>query len=243
MANWRRVFSLKISAKKGKLKMGVFALVLAAISLSVSPVQKAGSFTGEPLIIISSVRQIDCDEGKGTGWMIRKDILVTANHVAELTNCVDAQTKESLRRYKKDDIQDIALMTGRLPDAGEYMKYSCQGYKPGHEYDVYGWSSIGYPIDILRQNRVVATNKFSKKGETYRDGTEMPVMREFSGYTVPGMSGGPYTKDGIAYGIVTAGHGTNTFFGYISHPEVFSTDLKDTFLCATNPKGSTPSQS
>lgn len=209
----------------------ILAALIALTPASSAPQQTEWSFTGEPTLILSAVREIECDEGGGTGWMITGDILVTAAHVSELTNCKDQLTQQPLKEYKRDLNEDLALMTGKLPRIGEYIKYSCAGYTAGLDYEVYGWSSLGYSQPILRQNVVSATASFSDKDDKYRDGTPMPIMRIFNGYTVPGMSGGPYTRNGVAYGIVSAGVGMMTLVGYAVTPTILSTDLKDTILC------------
>lgn len=209
----------------------LLAAASLAITLPIGQPLDEWSFTGEPELILSNVRLLQCKEGWGTGWIIAKNVLVTANHVAEAGPCKDYATQAKLITYKKDPRHDLALMTGALPDYGEYIRYSCAGFRAGQEYEVYGWSSYGYRDRILRKNRVVATDSFTKPEDKYRDGSSMPSLRRMKGHTVPGMSGGPYTRTGVTYGIVTAGMGWRSPFGYLVRPEVFATDLKDTILC------------
>lgn len=214
----------------------MLASLLAAAALFLAPVlgdtdNTRWSKTGEPNLVLSNYRLLNCNEGAGSGWIIAKDILVTAKHVASLTGCRDSITGSLLTTYKNDPVQDLSLMTGTLPDYGIYQKYSCEGFHPGSEYDVYGWSRLGFNQPVFRMHRVRATNKFTPKGDFYGDGDNTPSMRIFSGYTVPGMSGTAYTKDDVAYGIVTAGYSWNSWLGYLVYPEVYATDLKDTILC------------
>lgn len=210
----------------------LLSLFAAASVVLAQPVADDWSFTGQPLTVLSAIRQIDCDEGQGSGWMIADNVMVTARHVATATNCKDNLTGAPLKMYKEDPAKDLALVTGRLPRLGEYIKYSCAGYRPGSEYDVYGWSSFGYPETIFRHHRVVATDQFSTEDEKLRDGTSMPGMRKFKGYTVPGMSGSPYMKDGVAYGIVNVGY-SGKFFGIpVVMPKAESYELKGSFLCS-----------
>jgi hypothetical protein len=223
-------------------KMGILASLLAAAALFLAPPSgkpvdtTKWSHDGKPQMVLSNFRLINCLEGSGSGWMIGKDILVTAKHVASGSNCTDAATGNRLTTYKNDPKQDISLMTGILPDYGTYIKYSCDGFRPGQEYEVYGWSRLGFDQPVFRMHRVWATDKFTKAGDFYDEGDDTPSMRIFDGYTVPGMSGTAYTRDDVAYGIVTAGYGMNTYLGYLVYPEVYATDLKDTILC---PKGQT----
>jgi S1-C subfamily serine protease len=203
--------------------------LLAALLLSTSApvVEKPLGTPFEPTFNLSAVRLIDCEEGSGSGFLIDDDILVTAKHVADLTNCVDVSTKTSLTTYKTGPDQDIAVMTGKLPDM-PYFKYDCSRYQKGQMYSAYGISDFFQRDYIFRSVSMKGTGEYTDV--KFRDGSVMTNMPRLWGFAVPGMSGGPIVNinTGNVVGIVNAG--MRNLFG-IPTGEVFSYELASSFLC------------
>jgi S1-C subfamily serine protease len=217
--------------------------ILTALLLvsSVPVVEKPLGSPFEPTFNLSAVRLIDCEEGSGSGFLIGNDILVTADHVATLTNCVDAQTKVPLKAYKRDIPNDTALMTGKLPNM-PYFKYNCSRYKKGQTYSAYGISAFFQDNYIFRSVSMKGTGDYTDV--SFLDGSVMPNMPRLWGFTVPGMSGGPIVDivTGFVVGIVNAG--MRNVIG-IPTGEAFSYELAETFLCKngqTIQQGYTPRQ-
>jgi hypothetical protein len=222
MGNSQRGFYLK-TLVKGIL---VMLSVLVAASLALA---SYGSYLPEPTVNLSAIRTISCDEGYGTGFMIADNVVATANHVAELTNCVDGATDVPLRRYVIDEAHDFALMGGQLPDM-PYIKVSCSGYTTGAPYDLFGYSAFRRPFPIFQYMRLEATDRFTDDDFFVGpERTPMPGMRYLSGFSVAGLSGSPITHGGYAVGILNVGFSTN--LGYTIMPKAASYQLKDTILC------------
>jgi hypothetical protein len=182
-----------------------------------------------PTITLSAVRMIDCKEGYGSGSLIDDNIIVTAAHVAELTECRDVQSGSPLTMYLKDQPHDFALMTGNLPNI-PYMRYSCDGFKPKQKYLVTGFSSYGMLGTMLfRQYEVVASPHLM--GTKWKmDGEEYPDLRIMIGFSVPGTSGGAVLdkETNLQVGILNGGWGNG--LGQRVNRTI-SADLKDTPLC------------
>lgn len=189
-----------------------------------------------PEINLSAMRPITCDEGTGSGFMIDRDKIVTAYHIAGLTNCFDSETGNKLTRTYVDEHRDFAMMKGTMPDIPP-LKIDCGGYEKGRTYYAYGYSSYGQSYRIFRQNTVVASGKYSGPdmmvGGIIKDGKEgvyaMPGMAHLNGYTVPGMSGGYVGHDtGSAVGMVNVGE--HTPWGTLTG-NMHSYEFKNTILC------------
>ncbi len=181
----------------------------------------------EPTFNLSAVRQIVCNEGIGSGFMIGDDIVVTANHVTVMTGCKDRQTGAGLLTYKQDVAHDFALMTGKLPDMS-YIKYDCSRYKKGELYISYGISDLFQNGSILRAVSMIAEGK--NVDIHFEDGGDLNRIPVLSGYNVGGMSGGMIVdpRSGYAIGLVNAGRE-----GIFRIPVgiSYSYELADTILC------------
>jgi hypothetical protein len=185
----------------------------------------------DPTVNISAVREIECDNHYGSGFLIAKNTIATALHVASGSNCRDVATGKRLVTYKRDEVHDFALVTGELPTEFPYIKYSCARFNPNQVYLAYGISASGYgyyhPQRIIRQYTLTATNEITDKDFTY-DKTPHPGMRRLTGRAAPGTSGGPIVDlDGYAHGLVNAGH---NLFGIPMGPS-YSFEFADTILC------------
>ena len=196
------------------------AVVVAAPNQIISPM---------PTVSLSAIRSIKCQEGVGSGFIIGKDIVATALHVASLTNCHDAETGKGLVIYKKDVVHDFALMTGKLPDVIP-IKYSCLGYITGNRYSSYGITPWHYTSPVFGQYSLVAQDDYSSDGFVVDGNKKMPGMRHLKGYIVPGNSGGPVIdSEGYAQGINNVS--VRGMLGMSVINDGYSYEIKNTFLC------------
>lgn len=196
------------------------SFLLAALLIPLSTVAVAPTLEAPDL---NAIRHIACDEGNGSGFLIGDDILVTAEHVASLTNCKDGATGVPLNTYYSDESKDFAIMTGDLPDV-RYLRYNCKPFYMGHNYSSYGYSSYQMP-----------KREFLIKPHTVT-GLYGPVlgvdrMAALRGYARPGNSGGPMILTGtnIVTGMVNAGN-LHIITGEVLGT-TFSVELRDTVLC------------
>lgn len=169
-----------------------------------------------PSVDLSAIRAIVCPISKtqyieGSGFLIGDKIMLTANHVAELSlkmKCYDVETRTRIHVYKQDPRHDVAVMTGEgLPTDIPYIKYSCSDFKKGEYYNDYGYSDYGQERTILRMNIIQATNDFEKRVDKVEGLSNSQGMRYFNGTSAPGTSGGPVIdKKGYAVGVTNAGN-------------------------------------
>jgi S1-C subfamily serine protease len=161
---------------------------------------------------------------QGTGFLIAKNVIATANHVAEDQTCIDKTTGEPLKTYKTDKRHDFALMTEAAESVGPYTRYSCQRPDPGQYYISYGWSSLGMPdffTPILRNNNLLSTKRHSKTGDV-SSFLDSSGMRIYNFPIAAGTSGGPVADIfGNVIAINNAGNDEETLLF----------DLADTALC------------
>jgi hypothetical protein len=175
-----------------------------------------------PTVNLSAVRPITCDEGSGTGFVIDYNKLVTALHVADDTNCVDAETGVTLTTYHKDEKHDLAIMEGKYPVGGPYIKYSCEPYRTGRRY-----VSLGYR-HMFRMDTLTASPGYTGPGYLV-GGKPYPGMRLLLGGIVFGMSGGPIVDPETGYA-----HGLNNVASWNNEGKIvkaYSYEFKDTALC------------
>jgi hypothetical protein len=203
-------------------------LLLLAAAVAVAPPQMIMS--PEPTVSLSAIRMIACDEGSGSGFIIGRDTLATALHVASLTNCQDRETGARLVTYERDEKNDFALMTGDLPKV-PYIKYNCQSYQTDKMYFSYGISPWAYSSPVFGQYKLTAASDYTDDGFLVgEDNRPMPGMRHLEGYIVPGNSGGPIMDmDGYAVGINNVSE--RGMFGYAVINQGYSYELKNTILC------------
>lgn len=207
--------------------------LLLAVTLLVTPTpaytpRPIGSFFfgpvyHDPTVNLSAIRQIKCDEGAGTGFVVGNDILVTALHVANATNCKDAGTGKPLKTYHTEKDKDFALMAGDYPDYGPYIKVSCRGYTKGQKYYGFGYRNM-FRMDVL-----TATGRYTPPG-TIISGTDMSGMQILKGGIIQGQSGGPMIEreTGEAVGFINANRWDDST-GKIY--ESYSYEFKHTKLC------------
>lgn len=197
--------------------------LLTAFLISIpSPLGYAPVIIHPPTVNLSAVRPIKCNEGSGTGFVIADDVLATALHVANATNCKDAETGVTLTTYHEDAANDFALMSGDYPNGGPFIKYSCGSFKVGKTY-----LSLGFRR-MFRLDTLVATGQYSP-ADYVVSGMPMPGMHKFKGGIVFGMSGGVIFNpdDGKVHGINNVAAWDRS--GRIS--ETYSYELKNTILC------------
>lgn len=188
------------------------------------------SYRVDPTMNLNAIHSIHCqtkdgEEYIGTGWLIAKNTIATANHIAAGEHCVDQTTKVPLHMYKQDVNHDFALMVGKEPDDEPYLKYTCKRPTPGKVYVSYGITSYGYDWGhlLFRNNAIVATKHVIKDDAEVTDLPHSKGMRVYWGPIAPGMSGGPVVDPltGYAYALNNAGSNTTSLLY----------DLADTPLC------------
>lgn len=192
---------------------------LLAFGASVPAVAPAPAYSTN----LEAVRSIQCDEGRGSGFLIGDNILVTAAHVADGTNCKDGETGNPLITYFKQGTRDFALMTGILPDV-PYLKYDCKPYNTELNYIGYGFSSYQLPSYGFHQEPV-------KFVGTYTEALGREHMAVLHSWNRPGHSGGPIMQAGtnVVTGMVNAGK-IHLITGNILGT-TYSVELKSTILC------------
>lgn len=185
----------------------------------------------EPTLIVGYIQKIECLKendrfASGTIFYIGNDTFITAHHVVENRPlCRDYFTKEEMVIDRVSERHDLATVKFKnLTGLGSHgMKISCKGFKKGKTYNSFGFA-LG---TVFVMNNFKATGKFTKAD--YKVNEKLYVgMRELKGMLIPGMSGGPIIDAaGNVVGInnVTSHAGT----------KAFSYELKDTFLCNSNP--------
>lgn len=199
------------------------SLLLSALLISSAPIP--GAMFPPTNVNLSVVRQLECASGSGTGFVVEDNVIATANHVANIGSCYDAQTGQLYTVLHQDAEHDFALMTGKTL-AMPLQPVSCQGYKKGDTYFTYGFSSFKQLNTLFRLSPLVAQEE-----ETFqmRSSPLTYTMFRLSGYIVFGQSGSPvFDGDGRITGVVNIGD-----FDGNDNPtgKMLSTELKDTILC------------
>jgi hypothetical protein len=201
------VNSLKDYRKDTSVKMLNLLVALTLVSTP-TPTDFITDITRPPAVDISAIRQIRCDHWTGSGFLIGDKIMATANHVMDGgTGCRDVESGSPLKVYKRDKPHDLVLVTGpTLPIDIPYINISCERFKTGEQYLAYGISGFEQNHEIIRNNVLTATKKYTGKDFKFDDGMVVAHAREFLGYQAPGISGGPVMDIwGYAHGLVTGG--------------------------------------
>lgn len=195
--------------------------IIAALLIASAPVNE------EP-VYYPAVREMLCEEHSGSGFIIADGIVATALHVAEGTACKDTVSGELYTTYATDPEHDFALMSGETHGVTP-MKYACTGYIAGLHYMSYGITDFGDKESYYRSVPAEAKRIVDIKVEN-EDGSieDFRGIWRMWGFLLPGMSGGPVTKAGVAYGINNTG--VSDIFGNPMGP-MGSYALKDTILC------------
>ncbi len=180
---------------------------------------------------LSAIRHIVCNEGSGTGFIIKDGVLVTALHVAVMTGCEDSVTHMKYVTYHRDLAHDFAMMTGATPEMPP-LKINCGGYKKGSLYAAYGHSNHLTMNTIFRRSILRATGFYPDVSIKMDDGSidTRKGMAGLDGYIVFGQSGGPILDADTdeVVGIVNVGR--FNIFG-VPTGDVSSYELKGTVLC------------
>lgn len=204
--------------------------LLGALNHSI-PDPQFGIRPTAPTVSLSAIRRITCDEGSGSGFLIADNVVATAFHVANLSNCKDQVTGEALNTYHTEEDDDFALMTGNLPDM-PYLKPSCQGYQARGVYHAYGVTGYWTGVPVFGAVTVIGTGGYMEVDFNNDDGG-LKRAAILKGYTVSGQSGGPIIDvlTGAVPGMVNAGS-VDMFGGLLGR--ALSLEFKDTVICNNN---------
>jgi len=172
---------------------------------AVEPEQPDVVFQNYPL-----VKRIDCIEGRGTGFRIGGQHMLSVAHVAGLTACVTDGVPLALT--EKDVPHDFARVETGYSTANGF-KIDCGGFIPGRWY----WA-IGHAHGEGFQTAVAIWATIYRVPDGKRILVGMHTV-------VPGMSGGPIVdaQTGAVVGTVNA---------YTPNDNLsLSRELKDTSIC------------
>lgn len=191
--------------------------IIAALALAVSAPLPANN-----VHTIFCTQNGSDNEWQGTGWFIRGGVMATALHVVnDMDKCKDGTTGETIAPYKTDSHHDLALVSGSHGDS--VIKYSCNRPKIGKIYTSYGYSSDFPAGDFYNPLALEFNLVATKTREILVPGIwNFYPMREYKGYILHGMSGGPVVgDDAVAIALNNAGDEVSTILY----------DLADTALC------------
>lgn len=204
-----------------------FMLGAAPAQQNAAPLPEIVKAPYQPTIFLnfSLIRHVTClDADKlehyGTGFMIKRGVMVTAAHVMGAV-CWDTVTRQPITPLAVDEKNDFALATVELPYPREmkFMRYSCSGTTKDVRYE-----SIGYPDGgPLAMTHVIAKDEKTPEGYTLTGGRVAAGLRGFNGDIIPGMSGGPIVdEDGVAVAINSATNHAGYGMGR---------EIRDSILC------------
>ena len=179
--------------------------IFAALTVATVPdptLAQAFNASNRATVNISAVRLLRCRTNKGvargTGFIIARNVMVTANHVSSGRECSDASRGRTITPFIENYPTDFSLLTGNFGIDAQ-LPYSCGGMVEGRRY-----ISIGFRNGTtLVQNTVLSSIKQNIK---LTDGSMIFNLRRVQGTIIPGMSGGPVAdyETGIIVAINTA---------------------------------------
>jgi hypothetical protein len=183
--------------------MPVKALV-GAVALALSA--PAPLVTG-PSEYYPQVKQVICDDSKGSAVLVEGGKYVTAAHVTDGVNCkIDGMP---ITATPEPGLDFATIPAPASKQRG--FRINCEGFKAGQWVHVVGYAK-GWPWQTMQL--LLATYKKDTDGKR--------VIFGFPTF-IPGQSGGLVAQDGAITGIVNS---------YIpGMPFSFSRELKDTSLC------------
>jgi S1-C subfamily serine protease len=193
-------------------------LSLAAYTCFASTPTQNGYF-----INLNTIKLIQCvtEDGhyEGTGFVIAKDRVVTANHVIYgATACVIDHKPVKLISHETD--LDVAVLEVDLGPNPAVLPFSCDGYQEGETY-----FSIGYAHGLdFAMTKLIGTGDFTDIGGDDEYPYAGNHFSKITGIVIPGMSGGPIIDtNGRVVGINNLSDGGDVGL---------SRSLADTSLCA-----------
>jgi hypothetical protein len=199
------------------------ALVLVFSFLIASPARSATPTQNDYFINLNTVKIIRCvdDDGpvSGSGVIIGKDRILTANHVIFEENSCTVDGKQA-KLISHDEKLDVALLEVDLGPKPPVVEISCDGYLLDHLY-----FSLGYAwTQDFAMTKMVATGIFEDAPPSEEYPFSQKHMAKLIGYVYPGMSGGPvFDESGRLVGINNMSEMGRA---------AFSRSLEDTELCS-----------
>lgn len=157
---------------------------------------------------VPGVYRVDCAEGRGTAFRVRKNHFFSVAHVTAMHQCnIEGHP---ITVTEQDGANDFSQLDADLP--GPVLRISCEGYHAGE----WVWST-GYAGGMPFQTGIALYPTYMKDN-TYKRVLVGPYA------VIPGMSGGPvFNGRGEVVGLVNA---------YIPGTGIsFSRDLRDTSAC------------
>ena len=191
----------------------VTSLVFFALSVGATPTVQQNSYFMN-LNVVKYILCVDSDgkHSAGTGFVVSKNRVMTANHVIENSESCVIDHKP-VKLISSDVDLDVAVVKVDLGDDAPVAKISCEGYTMGETYFSFGYSQGIDP----------AITKLEFTGD-FMDFENKPHFAILRGLMFAGMSGGPIVD---MYGKIV---GMNT----LSNEKGFagSRQLSETSICS-----------
>jgi S1-C subfamily serine protease len=191
----------------------VAGAALVALCLAAS---RSHAHTPPHFINLGSIKPIDCKLSAGTGTVIERDRVLTANHVIYKTGAckVDGKPARVIYQSPQLDIAVLQVDTGTSP----LMPIGCDGVQAGAVF-----FAVGYAEDEVVEPFFSMGVKGDNKGDANYPVT-VKGLSGFVGNAYPGMSGGPVVDlQGRQVAVIDTGGGGGA---------AGARDLAETGVCA-----------
>jgi hypothetical protein len=197
----------------------------AALVVGLGPPSKAAPtrFSNGFFLNLNTIRMVECTSADGditgTGTIVAKNRVLTANHVVYQTKSCTVSGK-AVKVVWSDAKLDVAMLSADLGDTA-VAQYSCEGFQAYKPYYGFGYAAgIDYAMVKMFPTKASLT---VPPDDDYP--FENKNQRLLFGAAIAGMSGGPIVdaSDGRVVGIINSGDAVEDGLS--------SRDLIDTPLC------------